>query len=103
MNGLQSLIYWRDYFGDPKGTRLGMLSSIMTLGSLAGLPAISPLCDKWGRKIGAVIGSVLVLLGVGLQAGSVNYEMFLMSRFVIGFGMAVGAIGSAPMLVAEIA
>lgn len=101
MNGLQSLSYWRDYFGDPQGTRLGMLSSIMTLGSLAGLPLIPPICDKWGRKIGVIIGSLIVLLGVGLQAGAVNYEMFLMSRFVIGLGMAI-TIGAAPMLVAEI-
>jgi MFS family permease len=82
MNGLQSLSYWRDYFGDPQGSRLGILSSIMTLGSLSGLGFIPPICDGWGRKAGVVIGSLVTLLGVGLQAGAVNYDMFLGSRFM---------------------
>lgn len=73
----------------------------MTLGSLSGLGFIPPICDNWGRKPGVIIGSVIVLLGVGLQAGAANYDMFLGSRFVIGFGMAI-TIGAAPMLVAEI-
>lgn len=77
----QSLSYWRDYFGDPQGARLGILSSIMTLGSLSGLAFIPPICDNWGRRPGVVIGSLIVLLGVGLQAGAANYDMFLGSRF----------------------
>ena len=59
----------------------------MTLGSLSGLGFIPPICDGWGRKVGVVIGSVIVLLGVGLQAGALSYDMFLASRFLIGMGM----------------
>jgi MFS family permease len=70
VNGLQSLQYWRDYFDDPQGSTLSVFTSIMTLGSLGALPFIPPICDKWGRKMGIYIGSVLVLLGVGLQAGA---------------------------------
>lgn len=73
----------------------------MTLGSLAALPFIPPICDKLGRKWGVMIGSFIILLGVGLQAGAANYEMFLAGRFFIGFGMAI-TIGAAPLLVAEI-
>lgn len=74
----------------------------MTLGSLSALGFIPPICDKLGRKPGVLIGCFIVLLGVGMQAGAVNYEMFLALRFFIGFGMAI-TIGAAPLLVAEIA
>ena len=51
------------------------------------MPFIPPICDKFGRKAGIIVGSVLVLLGVGLQAGANNFDMFIAGRFVIGFGM----------------
>lgn len=87
MNGLQSHVFWRDYFDDPTGSTLSVFTSIMTLGSLGALPFIPPIIDRYGRKAGIVFGSVLVLLGVGLQAGANNFDMFIAGRFVIGFGM----------------
>lgn len=66
----------------------------MTLGSLGALPFIPPICDKWGRKAGIIIGSVFVLLGVGLQAGARNFDMFIAGRFVIGFGMGMCCLAS---------
>lgn len=73
----QSLGYWRDYFNDPKGSTLSVFTSIMTLGSLGALPFIPPICDRWGRKAGIVIGSLIVFLGVGLQAGANSFDMFI--------------------------
>lgn len=102
MNGMQSLSYWQEYFNEPTGSTLSVFTSIMTLGSLGALPFIPPICDKLGRKFGIIIGSVIVLLGVGLQTGANSFDMFIAGRFVIGFGMAI-TLGAAPILLAELA
>lgn len=73
----------------------------MTVGCFVGLPLLSPICDHLGRKYGVLIGSLIVCLGVGLQAGATSFGMFLAARFLIGMGMAL-ATGAGPMLVAEI-
>lgn len=102
MNSLQSLPYWQEYFGDPKGAVLGLPGSAMSLGSFIGLFFVPCVCDTLGRKRGVILGSVIVVGGVALQAGAANYEMFLASRFVLGLGMAF-ATNAGPLLCTEIA
>ena len=102
MNGLQSLTYWQEYFGHPRGAILGFFNASMSLGSLLAL-FITPYIIDWrGRKVGLVIGSVLMLLAVGLQSGARNFGMFVAARVILGFGDAI-VLGSAPLLIAEIA
>lgn len=101
MNGLQTLTYWTDYFGDPQGSVLGVFNASMSLGSLVGLGICPYLVDKWGRKMGVFSGSLIILLGTGLQAGSRNIGMFISGRLLLGLGMAI-TLSSAPLLVAEL-
>lgn len=102
MNGLQSLSYWRDYFGHPVGSLLGVLNCIFSVGSVAGLPCIAFFSDRYGRKIGLLAGSIIMLIGTALQAASRNIGMFLAARFLVGFGDAI-CIAVAPLLITEIA
>jgi sugar porter (SP) family MFS transporter len=102
MNGLQSLPYWQEYFNYPKKVRLSMFGSAMSLGGLISLPFIPFMCDRLGRKPTIITGSVIILLGVGLQAGAVNFDMFFAARIILGFGM-TWATSAGPLLVAEIA
>ncbi|KAJ5974331.1 hypothetical protein N7481_011541 [Penicillium waksmanii] len=101
INGLQSLPYWQIYFDHPKGSILGFFNASTSLGSIIGLPFIPPLLDRYGRKSGIVVGSLIVVLGLGLQSGALNLGMFVASRFLIGFGMVI-ATAAAPLLVAEL-
>lgn len=102
MNGLQSLEYWQDYFGDPRGVKLSMFGAAMSLGGLIGLPFVPYMCDHMGRKPTIIVGSLIIILGVGLQAGALNFAMFFAARIVLGTGMTL-ATASGPLLVAEIA
>lgn len=102
MNGFQTLSYWRDYFHNPQGSILGLFNASMSLGSLIGLFFVPPLIDRLGRRAGVLIGAAIMLLGVGLQAGAQNFGMFIASRMILGFGNSV-VLGSAPLLIAEIA
>jgi MFS family permease len=102
MNGLQALSYWEDYFHTPTGSVLGFFNASMSLGSIVSLPIVPPLIDRFGRKAGISSGSLIVILGVGLQSGALNFGMFVAARFLIGFGMSL-ATTAGPLLVSEIA
>ncbi|KAF9890855.1 hypothetical protein FE257_005431 [Aspergillus nanangensis] len=101
MNGLQTLAHWQEYFNHPQGSMLGILNAIMSLGSLAALPAVPYTADLLGRRMGVLIGCIIMILGVVLQSISANYGMFLAARFLIGFGVAI-AHGASPLLIAEL-
>lgn len=102
MNGLQTLSYWQNYFNHPRGSILGLFNASMSLGSLIGLFIVPYLIDWAGRKIGLAIGCVIMLLAVGLQSGATNFGMFVAARIILGFGDCI-VLGSAPLLIAEIA
>jgi MFS family permease len=102
MNGLQTLSYWKDYFHHPTGSTLGFFNASMSLGSLIGLLFVPYLIDGAGRKLGIYVGCLIMLLGIGLQAGAQNFGMFVAARLVLGFGNTI-VLGTAPLLIAEIA
>ncbi|KAL3479981.1 general substrate transporter [Aspergillus californicus] len=102
MNGLQTLSYWQEYFNHPRGAILGLFNASMSLGSLLGLFVVPYLIDWRGRKMGLVVGCLIMLLAVGLQSGAQSFGMFVAARIVIGFGDCI-VLGSAPLLIAEIA
>ncbi|KAI1525627.1 MelB Na+ melibiose symporter [Pyrenophora tritici-repentis] len=86
MNGLQSLSYWQNYFGEPRGAMLGFFNSSMSLGSLIGLFFTPYLIDWKGRKIGVAIGCCIMLVAVALQTGAQDIGMFIAARLILGFG-----------------
>ncbi|KAI9733121.1 MAG: hypothetical protein M1834_003668 [Cirrosporium novae-zelandiae] len=101
MNGLQILSYWQDYFNHPHGSQLGLLNCIMSVGGLCALPIVPYIADYLGRRMGIVIGDILMLVGVVLQGVSTNFSMFVAARFLIGFGVSI-AHGASPLLVTEL-
>jgi MFS family permease len=69
MNSLQSLPLWQDYFDHPKQSTLGLFGAAMSLGSIIGFPVVPYICDHLGRRWAVIIGSLILCLGTGLQAG----------------------------------
>ncbi|KAF7552854.1 hypothetical protein G7Z17_g4031 [Cylindrodendrum hubeiense] len=102
MNGLQAVPTWDNYFGQPRGALLGIMSAILALGCVVATPFVSMVGDRHGRRAGIFVGSVIMATGGILQGASVHFAMFLVSRFVIGFGL-VFANTFAPMLIGELA
>jgi MFS family permease len=45
------------------------------------------MADRYGRRKTIFLGSLLATIGGGLQSGSVHIGMFLISRFISGFGI----------------
>lgn len=101
MNSLQTVSYWDDFFGQPRGAQLGLMSAIMSLGSVCSTPFAPWVADKYGRRWGITVGSVIMIIGAVLQCESTAFAMFVVSRFVLGFGLAFATTAS-PSMVSEL-
>ncbi|KAL4820353.1 general substrate transporter [Aspergillus spinulosporus] len=98
LNGMQSLPQWVSYFGQPTGTRLGAMTFGPTGGTLISVLISSQLCERFGRRYPICGGSIVIIVGGILQAAAVNYGMFVLSRFVVGFGLGIVATAAPPLL-----
>ena len=102
MNGLQSLKQWQDYFGNPAGALLGLINAAQSIGSVAVLPFVGVLSDKYGRRVVLLSGLIGVIAATIIQATATTLAQFVVSRFVVGAaGMFV--VQPSPMLIAELA
>lgn len=101
MNSLQTVSYFDDFFDNPRGAVLGLMSAIMALGSICSTPIAPWVADKFGRRWGITVGSCIMIVGAILQCESTAFAMFVVSRFILGFGLSF-ATTSAPSLVSEL-
>ena len=74
----------------------------IVFGVLLALPISSILCERLGRRLPITIGTTIVIVGSVLQTAAVNYAMFVVGRFLLGFGGALVAV-AAPQLMMECA
>ncbi|KAI5887242.1 general substrate transporter [Schizophyllum commune H4-8] len=101
MNAFQSVDQWKEYFGHPQGSRLGLLNAIQNIGNLCAYPFAPYLSDGLGRRPAILIGAIIMCGGAALQTASTSIGMFIGSRFMIGFGLTFAA-NAAPLLITEI-
>ncbi|OBT42719.1 hypothetical protein VE00_07262 [Pseudogymnoascus sp. WSF 3629] len=98
LNGMQSLPEWKSYFGKPTGTRLGAMTFGPTGGTLISVLVSSQLCERFGRRYPICGGSLIIIFGSILQTAAQNYNMFVASRFFVGFGLGIVATAAPPLL-----
>ncbi|GKT51599.1 lactose permease [Colletotrichum spaethianum] len=97
MNSLQTVSYFDDFFDNPRGAVLGLMSAVMSLGSICSTPIAPWVADRFGRRWGITVGSCIMIVGAILQCESTAFAMFVVSRFILGFGLSF-ATTSAPSL-----
>ncbi|KAF2014545.1 general substrate transporter [Aaosphaeria arxii CBS 175.79] len=102
MNGLQAVPAWDEYFNHPTGSRLGLYNAMYSLGALLAVPFVPFVSDKIGRRWTIITASMVMICGAALQGASVNYNMFMASRWLLGFGIPF-AIVNASSLIGELA
>lgn len=102
MNGLQTVEQWREYFGRPSSSVLGLMNAIYPIGKFVGLPLATFITDRYGRTKSLWLGLAMCVVGAGLQGGSVSFAMFVVSRCFLGIGTAFVSQPS-PILIAELA
>ncbi|KAJ7473816.1 general substrate transporter [Mycena galericulata] len=101
VNGLQSLPQWERYFNFPTKGKLGLLSAIQNIGSLAAYPFAPYLCDGIGRRPTVFIGALIMVIATAIQTASQSVGMFIGARFLVGLGLTF-AFSAAPLLIAEL-
>lgn len=101
MNGLQATSSWKQYFNNPAGSRLGVVNAAQSIGSVAALPFVGILSDRLGRRWTLFSGIVLVIISSIIQAASINYAQFVISRLLVGVGGMLVTQPS-PMLISEL-
>ncbi|KAM7210194.1 General substrate transporter [Rhypophila decipiens] len=98
MNSLQAVKAWTDYFDNPTSSRLGLLNAMYSLGALMAIPFIPSLSQALGRRRTILSASVIMCIGAGLQAGSITSDMFLFSRWLLGFGIPFAIVNASSLL-----
>jgi MFS family permease len=72
MNGMQALVYWKEYFNYPKGGQLGLLVACYNLGAISSIPFVSIVSDHLGRRKSIILGSTIMIIGSIMQGLSQN-------------------------------
>ncbi|KIW99860.1 uncharacterized protein Z518_10788 [Rhinocladiella mackenziei CBS 650.93] len=101
MNGLQATSSWKSYFNHPSGSVLGVINAAQSIGSVVILPIVGTLSDKLGRRWTLFTGIITIIVASIIQAASVNYAMFVVSRIIVGCGGMLVTQPS-PMLISEL-
>ncbi|KAK9311671.1 general substrate transporter [Lipomyces starkeyi] len=93
---------YKNFFGNPLGTRQGLITSAMAAGSLIGALSSSVLADQLSRKVTIQIGTVFWCIGAALQSASNGVGMLISGRAISG--ICIGLTSSlVPIYQSEIA
>ncbi|KAK9353579.1 general substrate transporter [Lipomyces doorenjongii] len=84
MSGVLGTEEYKDFYGNPLGTRQGAITSAIAAGSLVGALSASFLGDWLSRKVAIQLGTVLWCIGAGLQASSNSVGMLIAGRIISG-------------------
>ncbi|KAL4808578.1 general substrate transporter [Aspergillus unguis] len=80
----------------------GAINGLFQAGVLFGTLTFGLLADRLGRRKAIFTASVTTVIGGALQAGSVHIAMFLVARFITGFGIG-GLVMLVPLWQSEVA
>lgn len=100
ISGINAIKPFHSYLGvGTSGATFGTINALMLIGTFCGAPFVS-LADVIGRRGVNFIGNFLVIVSAALQGFAVNLPMFMVGRFVLGFG---SALMSTPQYMGEVA
>ncbi|KAI9574377.1 general substrate transporter [Boletus coccyginus] len=101
VNGLQAVSSWLEYYDYPRSASLGLMVAIYSVGSVSAAPFVPFVVDKMGRRFSIFLGGLISIVGGILQGSSLNFLMFIVARFILGFAD-VFCIVAASSLIGEL-
>ena len=85
---------WYDYMGLVAGDSytnviLGVINGLYAAGGAFGCVFNMWSAEAFGRRRSIQLGCLISIVGAGLMTGTVNIPMFIVSRFIMGFGIGI--------------
>ena len=68
---------------------LGAINGLYAAGGAVGCVFNMWSSEKFGRKRSIQLGCVVSIIGAAIMTGSVDIAMFIVSRFIMGFGIGI--------------
>ncbi|TFK50630.1 general substrate transporter [Heliocybe sulcata] len=99
--GLFALDTFTTYFGITTSNQ-GLIAALYVIGNVAGCFVAGQISDKFGRRGGMILGSVVCIVGAVIQASARSLHPLMGGRFILGMG-AVIVMTAGPMYVVEMA
>ncbi|KAJ6010070.1 hypothetical protein N7499_004527 [Penicillium canescens] len=98
ISGILAMKFWREMFStgyinekdglpDVTSSQSSMIVSLLSAGTFFGALGAAPIADKFGRRMGMVIESVVFVFGVILQTAATSIPLFVAGRFFAGLGV----------------
>ncbi|KAL9117361.1 MAG: hypothetical protein Q9187_006105 [Circinaria calcarea] len=105
LNGLLQNPQFKQFFNvQNAGIGAGLVSAMYQIGGVVAIPFIGPAVDRYGRKTGLFIGSLIIVLGTIIQGTTSRTQsvgQFMGGRFFLGFGVGIAA-SAGPVYVVEV-
>lgn len=79
----------------------GWASGCVLIGCAAGVLAVGPISDRFGRKVAMYLAAIMFLVSAAGTAAAPDIGVFVLFRFLGGVGIGIASI-STPMYIAEI-
>jgi MFS family permease len=102
IGSFQAMVPWTDAMGNPDAQQTGLVTTVIFIGGLLGAIPGSICSDKYGRKMGILVGSTFTAIGSVIQTSAKGYAQFMVGRGLLGVGISFTCIAG-PSLIAELA
>ncbi|TDL21325.1 general substrate transporter [Rickenella mellea] len=90
MTAINIMPYYQSKFNAGEvGSTTGIIFSVYTIGGLVGPWVAGPITDRFGRRGGMFVGSLIIIIGSAVIASSNTKNQFIAGRFLLGFGVAI--------------
>ncbi|TFK43784.1 general substrate transporter [Crucibulum laeve] len=104
VNGMHQYLNYFNIPGQDAGGGVGTVTAIIfgiySIGSIVGVTIAGPVADRFGRRGGMFLGSLIIIIGAVVITAAKNVHYLLGGRFVLGFGVAITTT-AAPSYVVE--
>ncbi|ORY28829.1 lactose permease [Naematelia encephala] len=103
MTAILAMPHFQDTFhSGTTGTKVSVIFSLYTIGSMVGAPFAAVLSDRFGRRKAMFSGGVVIILGMVIASTSKTVAQLVVGRFVLGCGISIMTV-AAPAYSIEIA
>jgi sugar porter (SP) family MFS transporter len=101
-SGLSPMPFYQSTFQSGfVGSKVSLIFSMYTVGSMIGAFSAGPIADRFGRRVGMFVGGVVIICGMIIVASSHHINQLIGGRFVLGWGISIMTV-SAPSYCLEI-